>query len=75
VIAGGPSPLRRIERAPVAEVFRRHPREIALTTLCRMGEQAPFYIFTAFVFAYGSDTLHIDRNFLLEAERSWRGRA
>jgi MFS family permease len=30
-----------------------------------MGEQAPFYIFTAFVFSYGSDTLHIDRNFLL----------
>src|SRR5436190_8141034 len=56
---------RRIERAPVAEVLRRHPREIALTALCRMGEQAPFYIFTAFVFSYGSDTLHIDRNFLL----------
>jgi MFS family permease len=32
-----------------------------------MGEQAPFYIFTAFVFSYGSDTLHIDRNFLLTA--------
>ena len=58
---------RRIERAPVAEVLRRHPREVALTALCRMGEQAPFYIFTAFVFAYGSDTLHIDRNFLLTA--------
>ena len=56
---------RRIERAPVAEVLRRHPREIALTALCRMGEQAPFYIFTAFVFSYGSGTLHIDRNFLL----------
>ena len=56
---------RQIERAPVAEVLRRHPREIALTALCRMGEQAPFYIFTAFVFSYGSDTLHIDRNFLL----------
>src|SRR4029450_12627783 len=61
------SAARRIERAPVAEVFRRHPRDIALTALCRMGEQAPFYIFTAFVFAYGSDTLHIDRDFLLTA--------
>jgi MFS family permease len=58
---------RRIERAPVAEVFRRHPREIVLTALCRMGEQAPFYIFTAFVFSYGSDTLHIDRDFLVTA--------
>ena len=58
---------RRIERAPVAEVLRRHPREIVLTALCRMAEQAPFYIFTAFVFAYGADTLRVDRNFLLTA--------
>ena len=58
---------RRIERAPVVEVFRRHPREILLTALCRMAEQAPFYIFSAFVFAYGADTLHLDRNFLLTA--------
>jgi len=58
---------RRIERAPVVEVLRQHPREIALTALCRMAEQAPFYIFTAFVFAYGTDTLHMSRNFLLVA--------
>src|SRR5206468_443127 len=35
--------------------------------LSRMGEQAPFYIFTAFVFAYGTTTLHIGRDFLLFA--------
>ncbi len=58
---------RRIERAPVVEVLRRHPREIALTALCRMGEQAPFYIFTAFVFAYGTATLGLSRDFLLVA--------
>jgi len=58
---------RRIERAPVAEVIRRHPREIVLTALCRMAEQAPFYLFTAFVFAYGTDTLHLNRDFLLVA--------
>jgi metabolite-proton symporter len=57
----------RIERAPVAEVIRRHPREIALTALCRMAEQAPFYLFTAFVFSYGTATLGLDRNFLLAA--------
>jgi len=57
----------RIERAPVAVVFRHHLREVALTALCRMGEQAPFYIFTAFIFAYGADTLNLDRNFLLAA--------
>src|SRR5882757_2850821 len=58
---------RKIERAPVLEVIRRQPREIVLTALCRMAEQAPFYLFTAFVFAYGTGVLHLDRNFLLIA--------
>jgi MFS family permease len=58
---------RRIERAPVLEVLRRQPREIILTALCRMAEQAPFYVFTAFVFAYGTGLLHLDRDFLLMA--------
>src|SRR5689334_9826907 len=58
---------RRIERAPVLEVLRRQPREIILTALCRMAEQAPFYVFTAFVFAYGTGLLHLDRDFLLTA--------
>jgi MFS family permease len=58
---------KRIERAPVVEVFKRQPREILLTALCRMGEQAPFYISSAFVFAYGTGTLHLRREFLLTA--------
>jgi len=61
------SAQRRIERTPVIEVIRRHPREIVLTALCRMGEQAPFYLFTAFIFAYGTATLHLDRDFLVTA--------
>src|SRR6185437_9033655 len=56
---------RRIERTPVLEVIRRQPREIILTALCRMAEQAPFYVFTAFVFAYGTGVLHLKRDFLL----------
>ena len=58
---------RKIVRAPVLEVIRRQPKEIILTALCRMGEQAPFYLFTAFVFAYGTDVLHLSRDFLLTA--------
>ena len=58
---------RKIERAPVLEVLRRNPREIVLTALCRMAEQAPFYVSTAFVFAYGAGVLHLDRDFLLMA--------
>lgn len=58
---------RRIERTPVLEVLRRQPREIILTALCRMAEQAPFYLFTAFVFSYGTEILHFQRDFLLVA--------
>src|SRR4051794_4949303 len=32
-----------------------------------MAEQAPFYVFTAFVFAYGTGVLHLERDFLLMA--------
>jgi MFS family permease len=58
---------KRIEPAPVLEAIRRQPREIVLTALCRMGEQAPFYIASAFVFAYGTGTLKMPRELLLFA--------
>ena len=61
------SQTRRIERAPVVEVFKKHPKEIILSAFVRVAEQAPFYIFTAFVFAYAVGTLHMSRNFILVA--------
>jgi MFS family permease len=57
----------RIEKAPVAEVFRLQAKEVFLSAFARMAEQAPFYIFTAFVFAYGTGTLKVSRDFLLTA--------
>jgi metabolite-proton symporter len=57
----------KVEKAPIIEVFRKHPKEILLSALLRMAEQAPFYIFTAFVFAYAVGTLHMSRNFILTA--------
>jgi MFS family permease len=36
---------RKIEKAPIVEVFKKHPKEIILSALLRMAEQAPFYIF------------------------------
>lgn len=56
---------RKIERTPILEVIRRQPKEIILSALLRMAEQAPFYIFTAFIFAYGTTTLNVSRDFLL----------
>ncbi len=58
---------KKIEAAPVIEVFARQPREIILSALLRMAEQAPFYIFTAFVFAYGVGTLKMSRDLILTA--------
>jgi MFS family permease len=55
----------RVEKAPVAEVFRKQPKEVFLSAFARMGEQAPFYIFTAFVFAYGVSELKLTRDLLL----------
>ena len=57
----------KIEKAPILEVLKRQPREIILSALLRMSEQAPFYIFTAFVFAYTVGTLKMDRDFILAA--------
>src|SRR5271167_2078949 len=58
---------KKIEKAPIIEVIKRQPREILLSALVRMAEQAPFYIFTAFVFAYGTGTLHMSRELILTA--------
>src|SRR5262249_23654354 len=58
---------RRIERTPILEVIKRHPKEIILSALARMAEQAPFSIFTPFIFPYGTGTLHVSRDFLLTA--------
>jgi MFS family permease len=55
----------RVARVPVLEVIRQQPRSIILSALARMAEQAPAYIYLAFVFAYGTQVLHQDRDFLL----------
>src|SRR6201997_1696107 len=55
------------KKAPVLEVNKKQPKEIILSALLRLSEQAPFYVFTAFVFAYAVGTLKMDRNFILSA--------
>jgi MFS family permease len=57
----------RIERAPAVEVIKRQPKQVILAALVRMAEQAPAYIYLAFVFAYGTQVLHASRDFLLTA--------
>ena len=58
---------QRVERVPVIEVLKRQPKEVILSALARTGEQAPAYIYLAFIFAYGTQILHQSRDFLLTA--------
>jgi MFS family permease len=57
----------RVERVPVLEVFKRQPKHVALTAILRLPEQAPGYLFGAWVFTYGTHALGFSRDFLLIA--------
>jgi MFS family permease len=57
----------RVELAPALEVLKRQPKQVILAALARTAEQAPAYIYLAFVFAYGTQVLHQPRDFLLTA--------
>ncbi len=54
----------RVEQRPITEVVRRNWREIILSALLRLPEQAPFYLFTTFVFTFGLAATKLDRPFL-----------
>src|SRR5262245_54303357 len=55
----------RIERAPALEVLKRQPKQVVLAAFARMGEQAPGYIYIAYIFTYGTQVLQTSRDFLL----------
>jgi metabolite-proton symporter len=57
----------KVERAPMVEVIKRQWPEILLSAFARLAEQAPFYVFTAFIFSYGIGVLKVERDFLLTA--------
>jgi MFS family permease len=55
----------QVVRTPIAEVLRHNWREVALTTLVRTGQVAPYYIFTTYVLTYGTAVLGLSRTMLL----------
>jgi MFS family permease len=57
----------RTVRAPSIEVFKRQPKEVILTACARMAEQAPGYVYTAYIFTFGTVVLGASRDFLLTA--------
>jgi MFS transporter, MHS family, shikimate and dehydroshikimate transport protein len=56
---------RRESRVPLFDVFREHPRELAVGMGMRFAENALFYIYTVFVLSYGETSLHYPRSALL----------
>jgi len=57
----------RVERVPVLEVLKRQPKQIILTALLRLPEQAPGYIVGAWIFTYATTVLGQTRDFVLLA--------
>jgi MFS family permease len=57
----------RTERVPVLEVLKRQPKQIILTALLRLPEQAPGYIVGAWIFTYATTVLGFTRDFVLTA--------
>jgi len=56
---------KRLEKAPVREAIRSHGKPMLWVFLSRMVELTPYYIFTSFIFSYGTTTLGLSRELLL----------
>jgi MFS family permease len=56
-----------VSKVPVGEVIRKHPKEIVLSAILRMSEQAPFYVYTTFVLEYLKGHLNQTEGFALGA--------
>jgi len=56
----------KIVRNPLIEVIKRQPKEILLSALVRMSEQAPFYLFITFVITYAVKHLQLSSNSILD---------
>jgi len=55
----------RVERVPAIEVMKRQPKQVFLSMFARTAEQAPAYIFLAFIFTYNNQVMHMSRDFVL----------
>jgi len=55
-----------VVRRPLVEVIRTEWRTILSSAFVRLGEQAPFYLFTSFVLTYGTKHLGLNRDNLLD---------
>jgi metabolite-proton symporter len=56
---------KKLERAPVFEALRKHPRNVLLSMGARFAENAFFYIFTVVVLSYAKNQLQLPQNIVL----------
>jgi MFS family permease len=56
-----------VSKVPVAEVIKKHPKEIVLSALLRCSEQMPFYLFTSFALTFIHDELGMAQGLALGA--------
>jgi MFS family permease len=57
----------RVDKMPMFTVLRRYPKEVTVSAFLRLSEQAPFYIFTVYVLAYGTTHLGLSKTFMTDA--------
>jgi MFS family permease len=56
-----------VQRRPLTAVLRHQPGDLVLCLLVKVAEMVPVYLFSAFILAYGTRTLGLERGFLLLA--------
>lgn len=54
-----------VRRLPIVEIFKKHPKEVLITTGAKFVETGPFYIFTTFIVGYGVASLDVSFEFMM----------
>jgi MHS family shikimate/dehydroshikimate transporter-like MFS transporter len=52
-------------RLPILEVLRHYPKEVLIAMGARVAENGSFYVYTVFVYVYGTQQANIDRSTIL----------
>lgn len=52
---------------PLIETFKKHPKEVLITTCAKFVETGPFYIFATFIVGYATSVLDISFTFMMLA--------
>ena len=54
-----------VQKVPLVETFKRHPKEVLITSCAKFVETGPFYIFTTFIVGYGTSQLNVSFEFMM----------